>query len=94
MAFLTNVSEKRISTSPSAIQVKNRKMTVSIEERLDAISILENVNELLMWYDVRFAYSSVCTVCDIVDRIMESAISGATLFVWRVYRSLIRMYRT
>jgi hypothetical protein len=61
--------------------VKNRQTTIGIEEKLDAISILENEHIVDIWHNVRFAHSSVRTVCDIVDRIMESAISGATLFV-------------
>jgi hypothetical protein len=49
LAFLINMNEKCKSTSPSTIQVKNRQMMISIEEKLDAISILENVNKLLTY---------------------------------------------
>jgi hypothetical protein len=35
------MSEKRKSTSPSAIQVKNWRETISTEEKLDVISQLE-----------------------------------------------------
>ena len=49
LAFLTNMSEKCKSTSPSAIQVKNQQMTISIEEKLDVISRLENVKKLLTY---------------------------------------------
>jgi hypothetical protein len=35
------MSEKHKSTSPSAIQVKNRQKTISIEEKLHVISQLE-----------------------------------------------------
>jgi hypothetical protein len=38
LAFVTKMSEKCKSTSCSAIQVKNRQKTVSIKEKLDAIS--------------------------------------------------------
>jgi hypothetical protein len=38
LAFLAKMSEKRMSTSPSAIQVKIQRKTVSIEEKLDVIS--------------------------------------------------------
>jgi hypothetical protein len=36
LAFITNMSEKRKSASPSAIQVKNRRKTMKIEEKLSA----------------------------------------------------------
>jgi len=38
LVFFTIMSEKLKSTSPSAIQVKNRQSTSSIEEKLDVIS--------------------------------------------------------
>ena len=41
LTFLTKMSEKRISTSPSAIQVKIQRKTVSIEEKYNVISRLE-----------------------------------------------------
>jgi hypothetical protein len=41
LAFLINISEKHKSTSPSAIQVKNLRKTIGIEEQLDIISRLE-----------------------------------------------------
>jgi hypothetical protein len=47
LAFLTIMSEKHTSTSPSAIQVKNWRKIISIAEKLDVISQLEMVNELL-----------------------------------------------
>jgi hypothetical protein len=34
LAFLTNMSEKRKSASPSAIQEKNQRKTIGIEEKL------------------------------------------------------------
>jgi hypothetical protein len=40
LAFLTNMSDKHQSVSPSAIQVKNRQKTSSIEEKSDIISRL------------------------------------------------------
>ena len=39
--FVINMSGKCKSTSPSAIQVKNQRQTVSAEEKLDIISQLE-----------------------------------------------------
>jgi hypothetical protein len=41
LAFLTNMSEKRKSATPTAIQVKNRRKTIGIEEKLHVISGLE-----------------------------------------------------
>jgi hypothetical protein len=41
LVFLTNMSEKRKSASPSAIQVKNRRKTISTEEKLHIISKLQ-----------------------------------------------------
>nr|AGM32136.1 hypothetical protein [Coptotermes formosanus] len=37
LAFLTNMSEKGKSASPSAIQVKNRQKTTGIEDKLSVI---------------------------------------------------------
>jgi hypothetical protein len=48
------MSERLKSTSPSAIQVKYWRKTVSIEDKLD-IADLKRVNELLT-YDVMLAY--------------------------------------
>jgi hypothetical protein len=41
LAFLTNISEKHKSTPCSAIQVKNWREMVGIEEKLDVRSRLE-----------------------------------------------------
>jgi hypothetical protein len=41
LAFLTSVSEKHNSTSPTAIHVKNLQNEISIEGKLDLISRLE-----------------------------------------------------
>ena len=41
LAFLTNMSEKHKSTSPSAIRVKNQWQPISSEEKLDILSRLE-----------------------------------------------------
>jgi hypothetical protein len=38
LTFLTNMSEKRKSVSPSAMQVKNQRKTIGIEDRLHVIS--------------------------------------------------------
>ena len=47
LAFLTNMSEKCKSTSPSTIQVKNQRKTISIEEILDVISQLEKGKQIV-----------------------------------------------
>jgi hypothetical protein len=41
LAFLTNMSDKRKSVSPSAIQVKNWRKTIGNVEKLHVISQLE-----------------------------------------------------
>jgi len=41
------MSEKCKSTSPSAIQVKKWQKTITIEEKLDVMRLLEKINELL-----------------------------------------------
>jgi len=41
LAFATKVSQKHKSASHSAIQVKNQQKTISVEEKLDVISLFE-----------------------------------------------------
>ena len=78
MAFLTSVSEKRKSASPSAVQVKNRRTTVDTEEKLEVISRFEKGERIVDIYrNVRLAHSSVRTV----PVITVSAKSGTTVFV-------------
>ena len=49
------MSEKRISTSPSAIHVKNRRETISTEEKSDVISSLEEGERIVdILSNVRF----------------------------------------
>jgi len=62
-------------TSPSsAIQVKNRQKTVSTEEKLDIISLLQKGEcSVDVCHNVRLAYSIVCTICDNANRNIESA---------------------
>ena len=76
------MSEKRKFTSPSAVQVKNQRETVSIEEKLDEISWLEKGEWIVdMCHNVWFDDISVHSVGDIADRITESAKSGIPVFV-------------
>jgi hypothetical protein len=71
------MSEKCKATSPSAIQVKNRQKTISIEEKLHVISRLERGERIVdMCCNVRLAHSSIHAICDNADRIKESAKSG------------------
>jgi hypothetical protein len=70
------MSEKRISTSRSAIQVENQRKTIRIEEKLHTISQLEKGEQIVdICHNVRLADNSVRTIRDIVDRFMESAIT-------------------
>ena len=73
LAFGNKMSEKHKSTSPNAIQVKNRWKTISIEEKLDVISQLEKGEQTVdICYNVRFTPTCICTVHDNADRITES----------------------
>jgi hypothetical protein len=82
LAFLTNMSEKRKSASPSAIQVKNRRKTIGIEEKLHVISQLEKGERIVdICRYVRLAHSSIHTIRDNADRIKESAKLGTKVFV-------------
>jgi hypothetical protein len=63
LTFLTNISKKYKSTSPSAIQVKNGWKTISIEEKLDIISWLEKGERTVeICCHVRLAHSRVFTI--------------------------------
>jgi hypothetical protein len=42
LVFLTNMNEKCKSLSSNAIQVKNQQKSISVEDKLDVISRLEN----------------------------------------------------
>jgi hypothetical protein len=63
------------STSPSsAIQVKNSGKTVSTEEKLDIISLLQKGEcSVDVCHNVRLAYSSIHTICDNANRNIVSA---------------------
>ena len=49
LAYFTTVSQKCKSASPRAIQVKNSWKIVGTDKKLDIISTLEKVNELLTY---------------------------------------------
>ena len=78
LAFVTKMSEKCKSTSPSAIQVKNRPKTISTEGKLDVISWLEKGEWIV---DLRHNVISIHTVHDNADRITEYGKSGTEVFV-------------
>lgn len=72
MAFVTKMSEERISPSPNAIHLKR-----SIEEKLDVASRLDKGERIVDTYrNVRFAHKCVHTVHDNADRTAENAKSG------------------
>jgi len=82
MAFITNRSEKHKSTSPVAIQVKNRQKTISNEEKSDITSWLEKGERIVdTCCNVRFHHSSIRTIRDNANRITDSAKSGPKVFV-------------
>jgi hypothetical protein len=75
-------SEKRKSTAASAMQVKNWRKTITIEEMLDIISRHEKGEQFIdMCHNVRYTHISVRTIRDNADRITESAKSGTKVFL-------------
>jgi len=76
------MSEIRKNTSPSAIQVKNWRKTISTEEKLDVISRPEKGKRIVdICCNVRFTQCSIYTVHDNVDGTVEHAKSGTEAFV-------------
>jgi hypothetical protein len=70
--FHTNINEKRKSTSPSTIQVKNQQKTISNEEKIDIINQFEQCKQPAnICHIVRLPGSSVCTIHDSSDRIKK-----------------------
>jgi hypothetical protein len=68
------MSEKRKSTSLSAIQVKERRKSDSIEEKLDVICRLQKGERIVdVCRNVRLAHSNKHTVGDNGYRITECA---------------------
>jgi len=81
LIFFTT-SEKRKSTSPNVIQVRNWQKTISTEEKLDIICQLENGKQTVdLCYYVTVIHSSVRSVQDNADRIKGTANSGTKLLV-------------
>jgi hypothetical protein len=62
LVFVTKISEKRKSTSFSAIQLKNRRKNMGTEEKLVVISQPEKGERIVdICRNVRLVYSSLCT---------------------------------
>jgi hypothetical protein len=81
-AFITKMSKKRKSASPSAIQVKNQCKTVGVEEKLDVISQLEKGERIVnKCRNVTFTHIRVRTVHDNAARV-----SGTKAFFFCVTR--------
>jgi hypothetical protein len=48
--------------------VKNKPITIGIEEKLDIISRLKKGEQIVdIWHSVRLAHSSIYTICDNAD---------------------------
>jgi hypothetical protein len=76
------MSEIHKPTSPSTIQVKNRRKTISTGEKLDTISRLGKSKRMVdTCCNVRFIQRGICTVHDNVDGTGEHAKSGTKAFV-------------
>jgi hypothetical protein len=77
------MSEKHKSTSPSAIQAKNRQKTISTEAKSDVISQPKKKGgrDVDTCHDVRLTHSSIHTICDNADRIKGHPMSGTKVFV-------------
>jgi len=83
LVFVTKMSEKRKSTSPSAIQVKNRPSTISIAAKLDVINHLKKGDRTFhIRYNIRFARISQRIFCDNGDIITEVAKSALVCVAW------------
>jgi hypothetical protein len=76
------MNDKRKSASPSAIQVKNCRKTIDIEEKLHVITRLEKGEGIVdKCRNIRLAHSTIHTILDNADRIKENAKSGTKVFV-------------
>ena len=68
--LLPKTSERRKSASPSAIQVKNPRKMIRIEDKLDVINLLEKDERPVdIWFNVSFAHSGIRKILDNVARI-------------------------
>jgi hypothetical protein len=82
LAFVTKMSDRHKTASPSAMQLKNRWKTINIEEKLDSVSRLERGEWIFdVCQNVRCAYISVHTIRDNADWITGSTKSGTKALV-------------
>jgi hypothetical protein len=73
LPFVTKMSEKHKSTSPSTIQVKNQWKTKGNDEKLYVISRRERGEQMVdKCHNVRLAHISLCIIRNNVDRITGS----------------------
>jgi hypothetical protein len=73
-SFVIKTSQRRKSASPSAIQVKNPRKRIRVDEKLDVIRRLEKGERTVdTWLNVIFAHISIGTIRDSVVRVTESA---------------------
>lgn len=76
------MSEKRKTTSLCIVQVKNRRKTVGIDDKIDLIRWLEKGERIVdICRNIIFAHSSERTIRDNAERIKESAKSVTEVFV-------------
>jgi len=74
------MSERCKSTLHSAMQVKNWRKVIRIEEQSEVMSWLQEGEWIVdIYHNVRLAHSSVCMIRDNAGRIKESAKSGTKL---------------
>ena len=68
------MSEKRKSASPNTIQVENWQTTIGTAVKLDIINQPVKGEQIVdIWHSVRLADNNIHTICDIVDRFIDSA---------------------
>ena len=89
IGFVTKQSKKRKSTSPSAIQVENRRKTFITEEKLDVICQLEKGERIVdIRRNVRFARNRLRKIRDNAGRIKESPESETKCFCSKITTTL------
>jgi len=74
---------RNVKTTPSrTVPVKNRRKTISIEDKLDVISRPGKSDKIFdICRVVRFAHSSARTIPDNADRMKQTAKSVTEVFV-------------
>ena len=82
LAFITKMSQKHKSTSPTAIRMKNQRKTIGIEEKWDVTRRLQKCEGIVdISCNVRFAHTSIHTIQDNAVWITENVRSGTKVFV-------------